>query len=653
MISSTHLQLLVLLLLSLCSSRRLTVVAEMQRGSGYAEGSLVPLYVNSLTSTHTLLPLDAYNDFAFCRPDDLQQLNQNLGEFLTGNKIQTSPYEIHMLRELYCQELCRVTLDQTAADRLQELVSNGYHHNWNLDGLPSAALSRPGTSGEMKKRWNGGFPVGFLVDSTTKSDNEKAYLFNHVNIRVQYGSDPMSSDESNYKILGFTVEPLSIDRTLNAVCLDGQHMQWEDIREAQVIEADQEIVFTYDVMFEYEDSSSFPWSSRWEAYLTEDHLVPDHVHLFSIFNSIVFAAIFLGTVVYIIRGTAGHSRPESYQPLASSSNIALEDEDEQDQSVLPQAPQVYPVLFCAFLGSGVQLLLSALITITIYALGLVSPATRGLLVLLSLTIYMFLGCAAGYTSSQCLKSFQVGHWRQCTFLTAVLFPGVASLVFVCENATMWLQGAVHVSLSHLIMLSLFPVGSILFTYVGAKYGYAQKELSMPDDVDLSMWKRMPTGLFCRLCCDVFGLLFVGLMTWATIYVEFFFSLTSLWMGEYYATFLFLLVVALLAVLTCGSLVILAVFTQLCAGRKRVWWHSFLCGGSVGAFVFIYSISWAQTLELTKDAAFVIYSGYMALISFGLSLAFGSVGVFSTLWFLRKVGKESSTAHEESPRFEMT
>jgi hypothetical protein len=35
--------------------------------------------------------------------------SENLEEFLTGNKVQNSPYAINMLREVYCQKLfCRL-----------------------------------------------------------------------------------------------------------------------------------------------------------------------------------------------------------------------------------------------------------------------------------------------------------------------------------------------------------------------------------------------------------------------------------------------------------------------------------------------------------------------------------------------------------------
>ena len=35
--------------------------------------------------------------------------SENLGEFLTGNRIETSPYSIYMQHNISCSALCRVS----------------------------------------------------------------------------------------------------------------------------------------------------------------------------------------------------------------------------------------------------------------------------------------------------------------------------------------------------------------------------------------------------------------------------------------------------------------------------------------------------------------------------------------------------------------
>jgi transmembrane 9 superfamily member 2/4 len=126
----------------------------------FQKGDAVPLKVNALTSTHTQIPRDYYR-LPFCQPEGgPQMVSENLGEFLTGNKIQNSPYNIYMLTETYCHKVCQVRLQKLEAAKLKLHIKYGYHHNWIIDNLPSAAIG-VGNNGEDRKRYSGGFPVGF------------------------------------------------------------------------------------------------------------------------------------------------------------------------------------------------------------------------------------------------------------------------------------------------------------------------------------------------------------------------------------------------------------------------------------------------------------------------------------------------------------
>jgi transmembrane 9 superfamily member 2/4 len=125
----------------------------------FSKGDDVPLKVNSLTSTHTQIPRDYYR-LPFCRPEGGPRMaSENLGEFLTGNKIQNSPYRIQMKEEAFCAKLCQATLKKVEVAKLKLHIKYGYHHNWIIDNLPSASIG-VGKSKDSK-RYSGGFPVGF------------------------------------------------------------------------------------------------------------------------------------------------------------------------------------------------------------------------------------------------------------------------------------------------------------------------------------------------------------------------------------------------------------------------------------------------------------------------------------------------------------
>ena len=71
----------------------------------FGKGEEVPLKVNALTSTRTQIPRDYYR-LPFCAPAAGPKMaSENLGEFLTGNKIQSSPFVLNMLTETYCTKV--------------------------------------------------------------------------------------------------------------------------------------------------------------------------------------------------------------------------------------------------------------------------------------------------------------------------------------------------------------------------------------------------------------------------------------------------------------------------------------------------------------------------------------------------------------------
>jgi transmembrane 9 superfamily member 2/4 len=84
-------------------------------------------------------------------------------------------------------------------------------------------------------------------------------------------------------------------------------------------------------------------------------------------------------------------------------------------------------------GTGLQLLCMAVITIGFAAVGFLSPANRGSLVIAVLVLYVMMGAVAGYSSARLYKTFKGKEWQKCTMYTAFLFPGICFLVFVGFN----------------------------------------------------------------------------------------------------------------------------------------------------------------------------------------------------------------------------
>ena len=62
-------------------------------------------------------------------------------------------------------------------------------------------------------------------------------------------------------------------------------------------------------------------------------------------------------------------------------------------------PANMPLLFCVFVGTGLQLFWMTLITICFAAIGFLSPANRGSLMIAMLLLYVVMGAFAGYQSA--------------------------------------------------------------------------------------------------------------------------------------------------------------------------------------------------------------------------------------------------------------
>lgn len=65
------------------------------------QGDTEVLKVNKLTSIKTQLPYEYYS-IPYCRPETIKSSAENLGEVLRGDRIENSPYEVHVLQALCC-----------------------------------------------------------------------------------------------------------------------------------------------------------------------------------------------------------------------------------------------------------------------------------------------------------------------------------------------------------------------------------------------------------------------------------------------------------------------------------------------------------------------------------------------------------------------
>jgi transmembrane 9 superfamily protein 2/4 len=615
----------------------------------FNQGDEVEMKVNSMTSIHTQVPKDYYR-LPFCRPSDGPKMaSENLGEFLTGNKIQNSAYSINMRTELFCEKVCQVEMDKVDASKLRLHIKYGYHNNWIIDNLPSAAVGLDAATGHKQRHYAGGFPIGFMG---VGGGTSQFYVFNHVNIIVEYHKNDPTKE--SFRVVGFAVEPISVKHQFQggydwngeategwrkplSTCQTNKHMDRSMVEANQLVEGDTKILYTYDVIWK---NSEIAWSSRWDIYLSEDHLVPAQVHWYSITNSIL-VVLFLSLLVVSILVRNLRRDIAAYNALAALADEERDEEMDESGWKLVHAdvfrpPGNHPMLYCVFVGSGVQLAVTILLAIIFSAVGFLSPARRGSLMNAVLAFYVLGGILAGYVSSRLYKAFKGRLWQLCTVLTAVLFPGACFFLFLFFNIILFFlhSSASAPFLDVIIVAAMWCCVSIPLVFVGAYFGYKEDSIEFPT-VTSTIARAIPPPQ--PLLHPTVGILVAGVVPFAAAYVELFFIMTSLWMDQYYYVFGFTLIVYLILIVTCAEVTVLLVYYQLCAENHRWWWFSFFAPGSTALYTFIYSMFWFRSLHASEMVmTYLLYFGYMGLICAAMFLVTGTVGTLVSLWFVRKI-----------------
>ena len=528
--------------------------------------------------------------------------------------------------------------------RLGKHIKYGYHNNWIIDNLPSANVATSG--GIPQKHYAGGFPIGFV-----DSDKNQPYVFNHAKIILDY-----HQREDGYRVVGFAVEPISVKhRFAGGFEWDGfsteglnknletcpsattEFITQDSVAEVQIVKPGEAIIYTYDVTWKESDVA---WSSRWDVYLTEDHFVPPQVHWYSITNSIL-VVLFLSLVVISVLVRNLKRDIAAYNALAALADEENdEDEDEKGWKLVHadvfRPPQTRPMLYCVFIGTGVQLGFTTLFAIVFSAIGFLSPARRGSLMNATLVFYMFCGVLSGYVSARLYKAFQGKMWQLCTVMTATLFPGCVFGTFLFFNIILAFMhsSASAPFLDVIIVAAMWCCVAIPLTFVGAWWGFKKETIEFPT-ITSSIARQIPAPPISLH--PMIGMTLTGIIPFAAAYVELFFIMTSLWMNQFYYVFGFTLIVYIILIVTCAEVTLLSVYYQLCAENHRWWWYAFFCSGSVSFYMMGYSFIWFQSLEASKMLmTYMLYFGYMLLLSFGMLLITGSVGALTSLLFIRSI-----------------
>ncbi len=581
--------------------------------------------------------------------------NENLGEFLAGDRIESSPYVLKMKTDMYCEQLCISNVGRgeqrgVSPNKVVRAIRKNYHNNWIVDNLSAASKVEDDTT--ITTRYWQGFPVGFIA-----SDTKKAYIHNHVNIEIMY--HPVETETDKYRIVRFTVEPFSIKHEFEpneddeentkaakfinpiASCDSKRktkvHTDYNMItaqgREPQL--ASGQVLFTYDVT--WVENKDLKWASRWDIYLSMDNAIPAKVHWLSIANSLVIVFVLSAMIAAILVRNLRRDFAR-YNKLATDEEKA-EDLEEFGWKLVHadvfRPPAFSPLLLSVACGTGAQILCMSFLTIIFSAMGFLSPANRGALLMAELLLYVMMGGVAGYVTARMYKTFKGKSWQRATTCTALGFPGIAFTFFFILDLMALAQGSTDaVPFTTMVVLLVLWFGiSTPLVFFGAYFGYKQDAMEFPVNTS-SIPRQIPDQPW--FMGIPFTLAIGGILPFGACFVELYFILASVWMDQYYYVFGFLLLVYFILIITCAEITVLFCYFQLCGENYHWWWRSFCTAGSTALYVFFYSFVYFKQLEANTFGTYVLYFGYMGLVCFGLFLMTGFIGVSSSLWFNKTI-----------------
>merc|ERR1712038_107703 len=399
--------------------------------------------------------------------------------------------------------------------------------------------------------------------------------------------------------------------------------------------ASGKVLFTYDVI--WKENKEVSWASRWDIYLSMNNAFPDKVHWLSVTNSLVIIFV-LTTMIAAILVRNLRRDYDRYSRVSTSDTERNEDLEESGWKLVHAdvfRPPNYPMMISVFVGTGVQLLCMASATLIFSVMGFLNPARRGSLIMALLILYVLMGGVAGYVAARMYKTFKGKNWQRATFVTAFGFPSITFAFFFLMNLLAVSKGRGDaVPFSKMIVLLLLWFGvSVPLVFFGAYLGFKVDAIEFPVNTS-NIPRQIPDQPW--FMGGTFTGLVGGIMPFGACFLELFFIMSSIWMDQYYYVFGFLLLTFVILMITVAEITVLFNYFQLCGEDYHWWWRSFFNGGATALYVYLYSFQYFRQLESNSFATYVLYFGYMALISFGLFLVCGSVGLLTCLYFNKKM-----------------
>ena len=581
----------------------------------YSHSKNEPLNIlaGSLSSLRAIIPFD-YTKLQICQSKKYEKAEDTLGEILTGESLYLTGYSAFTNKDEYCQTLCLNKFSEQQIKTIQKLIRRHYSTNWFLDKLPAGLLIYDSLINVTKIRHFRGIPLGF----------ENAgifYIYNHLQFHVLLNK----IDEDRFNVVGFNILPLSIKHNkVNGSCALDENSLINNFRIGPQPLNQSEILFTYDVIYEYSDITL---ASRWDHYNTSKRSI--HWTGMIICEIIVITVTLI--VICVLRKNL-NSDITSYNYRVSQLEDIQDYDWKQVSGDVFRPPHKNVLLLSVMLGTGAQLLSMFTISLILGIFGFMNPEKRMNIINLELIVYCVSGLLGGYISAKFYRFYGGISWIKSACFMSLFFPGMLIGGYLIVNCLLIYEksnAAVHFG----DILSLFMLW-IFFTFplilLGSFFGFKSNKINLPFEINKipNIIPEKPWYLHYRYITFL-----TGLVGFATIFIELNYIMVALWRHQIYFLGAFLWVAFFLFIIVVGEMSILVVYFNLCYGDYNWWWKSFIVGGSPVIYFIMYTVIYFFYLKLESFSAVIVYFGMMALISCMAMLICGAVSVFFCLGFI--------------------
>lgn len=594
----------------------------------YRQGEPVNLLVNRVESDKTRLPYAYYNLPFVCPPrSDTRPVQLSLGEILDGDRLWMSDYQLKFGVDQPCMRLCdRITKPQ-AVKKAADLIRKDYTVSWWLDGLPgSTTLIRERTRTQpAKKYYVPGFAMGFVQDNV-------CYIHNHVMLVIRWHAE--RHDGSKNVIVGFEVYPKSVsDSHCPGASPDYTNLALDENSKEPLV-----IPFTYSVY--WREDSFLDYDHRNDLYIDPSSNGNEgRMHWFAIINSLVLVSL-LSIFAAVVLVKALHSDFQNDQQGWRTMG---------DQAFFEPS---HVDALCVLAGTGVQLFFT-IAGVFLLLSAQAAPPTQSL-ISASMTLFVFAGFFAGFSSVQFYKRFSVRYsWKHSMWIAFMSSSALSGLyfviLFICNTLTYENRSSRAIQLN--VILALAGVYVLLQVPICLAGGFISNKVDILDFImpgrilprtEAPPVSRMSVSHLPKYLQWKFLLPACGVFPFGILFIEMMYTYKYLWGGKSgisapsgNSIYGFLALTTILLTIVVSEISVITSYLRMNVNDWSNWqWKSFLtCSGSVFCYLLLYMIYYLSRMKIIDAVSPLLYLTYSMMLNVIISLACGSLGLLASMLFL--------------------